>query len=115
MDILFKRKKDRELANNESKLKKAFRGNPRRVKLIRARLDELADVGNMAVMRTLPQAYCHELKGNRAGQLAVRLDKGYRMVFEVANDPTPEKPDGGLDWTQETAMRILELAEDYHD
>jgi hypothetical protein len=33
VDILFKRKKDLELANNESKLKKAFRGNPRRASL----------------------------------------------------------------------------------
>ena len=115
MDILFNRKKDLELANNESKLKKAFRGNPRRVKVIRARLDELADVENLAVMRTLPQAYCHELKGKRAGQLAVKLDKGFRMVFEVANEPIPKKDDGGLDWTQVTAIRILELAEDYHD
>jgi hypothetical protein len=37
------------------------------------------------------------------------------MVFEVAIEPTPEKPDSGLDWTQVTAIRILELAEDYHD
>ena len=63
----------------------------------------------------LPQAHCHELKGNRAGQLAVKLDKGFRMVFEVVNDPIPRKPDGGLDWSTVTAIRILELAEDYHD
>ena len=66
-------------------------------------------------MRTLPQAYCHELKGNRSGQLAVKLDEGYRMVLEVANDPVPRKPDGGLDWSQVSAIRILKLAEDYHD
>jgi plasmid maintenance system killer protein len=78
MDILFKRNKDRDLANNESKLKQKF-------------------------------------KGNRAGQLAVKLDKGFRMVFEVVNDPIPRKPDGGLAWSMVTAIRILELAEDYHD
>lgn len=115
MDILFKRKKDRQLANNESTLKKEFRGNPRRSKLIRARLDELADVDDLAAMRSLPQAYCHELKGSRAGQLVVKLDKGSRMVFEVANAPIPRKPDGGLDWSQVTSIRILRLAEDYHD
>lgn len=47
--------------------------------------------------------------------MAVKLDKGYRMVFEVANEPVPVKPDGGLDWSKVTAIRILELAEDYHD
>ena len=115
MDILFKRKKDRDLANNELKLRKKFKGNPRRGKLVRARLDELADAESLAVMRTLPQAYCHELKGDRAGRIAVKLDKGFRMVFEVANDPIPIKPDGGLDWTQATTVRILELVEDYHE
>ena len=115
MDILFKRKKDREIANNESRLRKEFRGNPRRSKLVRNRLDELADVNNLAEMSSLPQAGCHELKGSRADQLAVKLDKGFRMIFEVANEPIPRKADSGLDWSQVTTIRILNLAEDYHD
>ena len=115
MDILFKKQKARITSNDESKLKQEYKGNPRRSSLIRARLDELADADNLAVMRFLPQAYCHELKGNRAGQLAVKLDKGYRMVFEPADNPVPKKKDGGLDWTRVTAIRILELSEDYHD
>lgn len=115
MDILFSYRKEQEIANTEAKLKKAFRGNPRRARLIRARLDELADADTLAVMRSLPQAYCHELTADRKGQLAVKLDKGYRMVFEVANDPLPLKTDGGLDWNQVTAVRVLKLAEDYHD
>jgi proteic killer suppression protein len=56
-----------------------------------------------------------ELTADRKGQLAVKLDKGYRMVFEVTNAPLPLKPDGGLDWSQVTAVRVLKLAEDYHD
>ena len=115
MDILFKRQKDRIISNDESKLKQKYKGNPRRSKLIRARLDELVDAGNLAAMRFLPQAYCHELKGNRTGQLAVKLDQGYRMVFEPANSPVPKKKDGGLDWNRVTAIRILELSEDYHE
>ena len=115
MDILFKKQKDRIIANNQSKLKQKYKGNPRRSRLIRARLDELADVDNLDAMRFLPQSYCHELKGNRAGQLAVKLDKGCRMVFEPADNPVPKKKDGGLDWTRVTAIRILELSEDYHD
>ena len=115
MDVVFKREKDLEIADSETKLRKKFRGNPRRAKLVRARLDDLFDAENLAVMGKLPQVKCHELKGNRAGQLAVKLDKGFRLVFEVANEPVPRKKDGGLDWTQVTAIRILELAEDYHE
>ena len=37
------------------------------------------------------------------------------MVFEPADDPVPEKKDGGLDGERVTAIRILELSEDYHD
>lgn len=114
MDILFKRKKDRHLCNKNSLLQKKCRGNPRRHKLIRARLDELADAEKLDVMRYIPQAYCHELKGKRKGQLAVKLDQGCRMVFEPANDPVPKKEDGGLDWSKVTAIRILKLTEDYH-
>jgi proteic killer suppression protein len=115
MDIIFKRKKDRDLVNNDSKLKQKHKGNQRRHKLIRARLDELADAENLMVLRYLPQSNCHELKGNRKGQLAVNLDKGFRMIFEAANNPIPEKEDGGLDWGRVTAVRILALSEDYHD
>lgn len=115
MDILFKRKRDRDLCNKNVLLQKKYRGNPRRHKLIRARLDELADAENLDVMRHIPQAYCHELKGKRKGQLAVKLDRGCRMVFEPSNDPVPKKEDGGLDWSQVTAIRILKLTEDYHE
>ena len=115
MDILFKKQKDQTIANSDAKLKQKYKGNPRRSKLIRTRLDELADAENLAVMKFLPQAYCHELKANRTGQIAVKLDKGYRMVFEPADNPIPKKTDGGLDWTKVTAIRILELSEDYHD
>jgi plasmid maintenance system killer protein len=115
MDILFKKQKDRGIANDESRLKQTYKGNPRRSRLIRARLDELADADYLDVMRFLPQADCHELKGKRTGQLAVKLDKGYRMIFEPADNPVPKKKDGGLDWTRVTAIRILELSVDYHD
>lgn len=115
MDILFKRKKDRDLCNKDALLRKKYRGNPRRYKLIRTRLDELADADNLEIMRYIPQAYCHELKASRKGQLAVKLDQGYRMTFEPANEPGHRKAGGGLDWSSITAIRILQLAEDYHD
>ena len=113
--ILFHRGKDRDACNSDAELRRRFRGNPRRAKLLRMRLDELRAADNLSVMRQLPQANCHELKGSRAGQLAVNLDKGGRLILEPADDPVPLKPDSGLDWTQVTTIRILELAVDYHE
>lgn len=115
MDIIFNRAKDGELANNPSKLSKKYRGNDRRIKLIRRRLDELRAADNLGVIAYFPAPHCHELRGNRKGQLAVSLDAGCRMIFEPANNPIPRKEDGGLDWNRVTIIRILELSEDYHD
>jgi len=66
-------------------------------------------------MRHIPQARCHELKGGLSGLMTVQIDTKYRMIFEVANEPAPQKPDGGLDWSGVTAIRIQDLAVDYHD
>jgi proteic killer suppression protein len=76
------------------------------------RLDELRAAPNLETMRTLP-GRCHELKGDRAGQLAIDVRHPYRLIFEPANEPLPQKADGGLDWTGVTSIRIIEV-EDYH-
>jgi len=84
-----------------------------RAKKIRLRLDDMAAADNLAVMRKLP-GHCHELTGDRAGELAVSLDGPYRLIFEPANEPVPQNADGGLNWVEVTAVRILEIV-DYHD
>ena len=56
---------------------------------------------------------CHELREDRAGQLAVDVTKNLRLIFRPTEDPPPAKDDGGLDWKAVTAITILEVA-DYH-
>ena len=63
-------------------------------------------------MRLLP-GRCHELTGDRAGQLALDLDHLYRLIFMPFHDPIPTKADSGLDWTAVTAVVIVGV-EDYH-
>lgn len=111
MDILFQDRKLEKTCNDQSLLVRKY--GPTCAKLLRRRLDEFRAAENLSVMRSLPQVRCHELKGNRAGTLAVDLEHPYRLIFEPANDPIPRKSDGGLDWTEVTAIRVLTL-EDYH-
>ncbi|HET6384632.1 MAG TPA: type II toxin-antitoxin system RelE/ParE family toxin [Armatimonadota bacterium] len=82
---------------------------PRRAELIQQRLDELRAAEALEDIRRIPGPRCHELKQNRQGQLSVDLDHPYRLLFEPANDPVPRTPDGGLDWSQVNAVRILEV------
>lgn len=64
-------------------------------------------------MRSLPGA-CEELKGDRAGQLSLRLEGGKRLVMTPDHDPPPRKQDGGLDWLNVTKVLLIGI-EDYHD
>jgi proteic killer suppression protein len=61
-------------------------------------------------MRKLP-GRCHELKGDRGGQLSLDLDGPYRLIFRPGHDPIPAKGDGGLDWAQVTDIVMLEVVD----
>lgn len=111
MDILFHSDKFKEICNNYKKLKGGY--GTHRAKLIKRRLDDLRAANELEIMRKLP-GRCHELKGNRAGQLSLDLDGPYRLIFRPANDPIPRKQDSGLDWTKITAIIILGV-EDTHE
>ena len=110
MDLSFANRKLQKECESESALKRAHgKAGARKVM---ARLMDLAAATSLEEMRRLP-GRCHELTGDRKGQLALDLADGKRLVFEPAADPLPEKDDGGLDWAAVDAVRILEIS-DYH-
>lgn len=111
MDISFRTSKLCKECNDYTKLVKKH-GN-QCAKLIRRRLDDLADVDSLNDLRYLPQARCHELKGNRKGQLALDVKHPFRLIIEPNHKPIPTKEDGGLDWKAVTAITVLGV-EDYH-
>jgi len=80
---------------------------------IKMRLKNLTDADNLAIMRTIPAARCHELTGDHKGELAVDVSGNYRLLFEPSHDPIPKKDDGGLNWGEVTKIQINEI-EDYH-
>ena len=111
MNILFH---SRRLQKDCCDLKKSVRRwGARRSKLIRRRLDELRAAETLKDLRSLPTPRCHELKGNRKGQLSVDLDHPYRLIFEPAEEPVPAKPNGGIDWKKVRSILIIGV-EDIH-
>ncbi len=111
MDITFDSEKFQRECNKHNLLQR--RHGQRRAKRIRQRLDDLRAANTLEDMRRLP-GRCHELRGNRSGQLSLDLDHPYRLIFEPANDPIPRKADGGLDRTKITAVIIIGV-EDTHE
>ncbi|MBA3924035.1 MAG: killer suppression protein [Nostocaceae cyanobacterium] len=111
MDIVFKDHKFEKECNNQRLLDK--NQGAVRAKKIRRRLDDLRDANSLEEMRNLP-GRCHELLHDRTGQLSLDLDHPYRLIFVPAHEPIPVKSDGGLDWKQVTAIKILGV-EDTHE
>ena len=101
----------REQCNNDRLLKR-HQGEVR-AKKIRLRLDDLAAADNLEAMRFLP-GKCHELKGDRHGQLSLDVGHPFRLIFVPADDPQCLKPDGGIDWMNVRIIKIIGV-EDYHD
>lgn len=111
MIIQFQDSKFRDECNNQRLLIRR-QGNLR-AKKIRQRLDDLRAADNLGVMSDLP-GRCHELKGNRHGQLSLDLDHPWRLIFVPADDPPSQKEDGGIDWQNVRVVEILGI-EDTHD
>lgn len=110
LDIVFDNPKLESQCNNHKLLVRKH--GTKRAKKIRQRLDDLHAANSLDVMRMLP-GRCHELTGDRSGLLSLDLDHPYRLIFEPANEPLPQKDDGGIDWVNVTAVRILRI-EDTH-
>jgi len=115
LDISFKNKKLEKSFNEGRQLEKAH--GIRRARKIRVRMAELRAATSLADFwppKSGPSR-CHELtQGRRQGQLSVDLDHPYRLLFVPDHDPVPKHEDGGLDWSQVTAIKILGV-EDTHE
>lgn len=110
MEIDFKTHKLQKQCNQDKAMLKEH--GEIRAKKLRQRLDDLKAAPNLFVMRNLP-GRCHELKGDKKGQLALDLDQPYRLIFEPVGENI-YTADGGLDWSAVTSIRILSI-EDYHE
>lgn len=110
MDIAFSSNRLQKVCASERKLRRELgEGGARKAA---AHLASLRAAPSLEEFRRLP-GRCHELGADRAGQLALALPNGKRLIFEPAVNAPPTKADGGLDWTAVRSVCVLEIA-DYH-
>lgn len=110
MEVLFTDRRLRDRLSTRTHLVKKYGDVV--AKRVTQRLQELRSAETLADMRNLP-GKCHELTGDRTGELAVNLDAQHRLIFRPAENPAPQKPDGGLDWDAVTDVVVTEIV-DYH-
>ncbi len=78
---------------------------------LRNRLADLRAASNVAELNS---GRPHPLKHDRAGQFALDLFGGKRLVFEPANNPVPTRDDDSIAWDLVTKVRIIFIG-NYHD
>ncbi|WP_428623823.1 type II toxin-antitoxin system RelE/ParE family toxin [Sedimenticola sp.] len=113
MDIQFASPKLQKQCNQGKELLKAF--GQKRAKRIQVVMTALSAAPSMGVFAPpcSPPHRCHELTGNRKGRLSLDLDGPYRLIIEPMDNPLPQRPEGGLDWSRVTVIKILGV-EDTH-
>lgn len=111
MNVSFSSRKMQEVCNSLKEMQRKY--GHRMARILQQRLAELAAAVTLDDVWRLPAARCHELTGQRKGQLAVDLVHPKRLIFRPDHDPEPTKADGGLDWTSVTRVLVIEIV-DYH-
>lgn len=110
MDVLFVSEKLQKQLSSQRDLQRKWGATG--AKRITLRLQQLAAARTLGDMRRLP-GRCHELVGDRNGELAIDVHQGHRLIFRPTAHPPPEKGDGGLDWSQVESITVTEIV-DYH-
>lgn len=111
MELRFADRKLEKECNDARRLQRKH--GERRASLLKTRLAVLAAAESLT---DLGPPYrgpmrCHELVGDRAGQLSIDLDHPYRLLFRPDHDPLPRRPEGGLDWKRVSRLVILGVAD----
>jgi len=109
LEIGFKDRKLRELCEKQAVARRKL-GDACAHKLRK----RLADLEAAEAVTDLEAGNPHPLRHDRAGQFALDLAGGYRLVFTPANVTTPRKLDASIDWSKVTIV-CIEFIGDYHD
>jgi len=111
LDILFASKKLEKLCHDDDLATSTLGALSARK--LRARLDDLIAAAILDYMRKLP-GHFHALSKERAGQFALELHGGCRLVIAPANVPLPTLPDGAVDLSRVSTIKVVYVG-DYHD
>lgn len=110
MELSFSNHKLRRLCESEKELQRAF-GHDGARKLM-ARLSDLRAASTLEDMRHLP-GRIHELTADRAGQLAIELIRGRRLIIAPTDGWPTSKATGAHVWSEVEAVTVIEIV-DYH-
>ncbi|HZR93036.1 MAG TPA: hypothetical protein VFA44_11605 [Gaiellaceae bacterium] len=109
VELMFATTRLQRLFESQKELRRAH--GDRCAKKLITRVADLRAASTLAEFRHLP-GRCHELDGDRRGQLALELEGGKRLILTPSGSDI-HRADGGLDWSLVEAVCVIEVV-DYH-
>jgi proteic killer suppression protein len=107
MEISYTSKRMQKLCTSEKEMRGKL--GVRMAEVLQRQLAAIEAVTNLEELGLIPQTRCHEMKGDRQGQISIDLVHPNRLYISPDHDPVPRKPDGGLDRAAVTRVVIVDI------
>lgn len=109
MKIFFRTKQLQKICSNSREMQRKL--GKRCSQKLRRRMSELNAADVLSDISYLPPSRLHELTGREKGQCSVDLQHPYRLLFIPADDPVPNKKDGGFDLDLISSVEIVAITD----
>jgi proteic killer suppression protein len=107
MEISYPSKRVQKLCTTEKEMRGKL--GTRMAEVLMRQLALIEAVVNLEELWAMPQTRCHEMKGERKGQVSIDLVHPQRLYIRPDRDPVPTKEDGGLDRAAVTRVLIVAI------
>jgi toxin HigB-1 len=109
VEVTFEEERFAHICNSEKELQAEY--GVEVSSLIRRRLVQLSAAPTLEDLRRTP-GHCHELGGDRKGELAVDLHGSRRLMFRPTDQDRAIGSDGALKWAAVTAVTVRGIADE---
>ena len=109
MKVSYQNRKLGEVCNSLKKATRSF--GAKRAKLLFRKLNQLKQVSLLTDLGKLGKL--KEMRGKSESGFRMKVDGGFRIMFDPVNDPLLLLPDGSLDWTGVTEIEIRFVGDDH--
>jgi len=108
MKLSFKTKKLERSLTTDKGLSKAYGALANKIK---QRINQLISANDLEIVSKLPVLRLHQYKGKEKGTWSIDIQKNWRILFIVNQNPIPTKEDGSVDLKAITIIRIEAVAD----
>jgi plasmid maintenance system killer protein len=107
MEISYPSKRMQKLCTREKEMRGKL--GTRMAEVLKRQLAVIEGAANLAELWAIPQTRCHEMKGDRKGQISIDLVHPQRLYIRPDHDPVPQQEGGGLDRAAVTRVLIVDI------